>query len=94
MSHYLITPSPLSPPPSYLSLSGLFSGLTLGLMGLDITGLEIVIGGSDPIAAKNARKIMPVRRNGNQLLCTLLLGNVAVNAMLSILTADIFGGLR
>ncbi|GMH50474.1 hypothetical protein TrRE_jg10315, partial [Triparma retinervis] len=74
-------------------LSGLFSGLTLGLMGLDMTGLEIVMGGSDPVAAKNAKKIIPIRRNGNQLLCTLLLGNVAVNALLSILTAELFGGL-
>ncbi|GMI42670.1 hypothetical protein TrCOL_g2899 [Triparma columacea] len=74
-------------------LSGLFSGLTLGLMGLDMTGLEIVMGGSDPKAAKNAKKIRPIRKNGNQLLCTLLLGNVAVNALLSILTAELFGGL-
>ena len=28
-------------------MSGLFSGLTLGLLGLDINGLEIVIGGND-----------------------------------------------
>ncbi|GMH53352.1 hypothetical protein TL16_g01434, partial [Triparma laevis f. inornata] len=73
-------------------LSGLFSGLTLGLLGLDKTGLEIVMGGNDPKAIAAAKKIAPVRDNGNQLLCTLLLGNVAVNAMLSILTADIFGG--
>ena len=46
-------------------LSGLFSGLTLGLMGLDMTGLEIVMGGSDPKAAKNAKKIRPV---SNKLL--------------------------
>jgi len=73
--------------------SGLFSGLTLGLLGLDMTGLEVVIGGSDPIAARNARVIAPVRKKGNQLLCTLLLGNVAVNTVLSILMADIAGGL-
>ena len=35
---------------------------------------------------------MPVRANGNLLLCTLLLGNVAVNAMLSIIMADKAGG--
>eukprot|EP00957_Ditylum_brightwellii_P052804 4003415-Ditylum_brightwellii.AAC.1 len=57
--------------------SGLFSGLTLGLMGLDKTGLEIVMEGDDPIAARSARRIYPVRSNGNLLLCTLLLGNVA-----------------
>ena len=73
--------------------SGLFSGLTLGLMSLDKTGLEIVMHGGDPSNAAAAEAIYPVRKNGNQLLCTLLLGNVAVNALLSILTADIWGGL-
>ena len=73
-------------------LSALFSGLTLGLMGLDKTGLEIVMESEDPVAAANARIIYPVRKNGNQLLCTLLLGNVAVNALLSILLADKAGG--
>ena len=74
-------------------LSALFSGLTLGLMGLDKTGLEIVMDGDDKEASEAARAIYPVRANGNRLLCTLLLGNVAVNALLSILMADISGGL-
>lgn len=75
-----------------ISMSALFSGLTLGLMGLDKTGLEIVMEGDDPVNAANARVIYSVRKNGNLLLCTLLLGNVAVNAMLSILLADKAGG--
>ena len=65
-------------------LSGLFSGLTLGLLSLDITALDILISGSSPQTASYARAIAPVRKNGNQLLCTLLLGNVAVNALLAI----------
>ena len=75
-----------------LSLSALFSGLTLGLMSLDKTGLEIVMSGDDPKNAEYAKKIYPVRENGNLLLCTLLLGNVAVNALLSILLAEYAGG--
>lgn len=75
-----------------IMMSALFSGLTLGLMGLDKTGLEIVMSGDDPISAANAKIIYPVRKNGNLLLCTLLLGNVAVNALLSILLADKAGG--
>lgn len=74
-------------------LSGLFSGLTLGLMSLDRTGLEIVAESDDPRAAAAATAIMPVRRNGNLLLCTLLLGNVAVNALLSIIMAELSSGL-
>ena len=76
-----------------IMMSGLFSGLTLGLLGLDKTGLEIIMGGSDPYLSKCASRIAPVRSRGNQLLCTLLLGNVAVNALLSILMAGISGGL-
>mmetsp|Transcript_58440 Transcript_58440/g.126439 ORF Transcript_58440/g.126439 Transcript_58440/m.126439 type:complete len:638 (+) Transcript_58440:61-1974(+) len=75
-----------------VSFSGLFSGLTLGLMGLDLNGLEIVAKGGDEKLAKCAKKIIPVRAKGNQLLCTLLLGNVAVNSALAILTAEIASG--
>jgi metal transporter CNNM len=65
--------------------SALFSGLTLGLLGLDKIGLEIVAKSDDEKLAKYARRIQPMRANGNLLLCTLLLGNVSVNALLSIL---------
>lgn len=74
-------------------LSATFSGLTLGLMSLDLTGLQIVIDGGDEHSASCARRIYPVRKNGNLLLCTLLLGNVAVNALFSILIADKAGGI-
>jgi len=76
-----------------LCFSALFSGLTLGLMSLDKTGLEIVMGGDDPKAAQFAKIIYPIRENGNLLLCTLLLGNVAVNALLSIFLAAYTGGM-
>jgi hypothetical protein len=76
-----------------IALSALFSGLTLGLMSLDKTGLEIVMSGDDPKAAAYAQAIYPVRSDGNLLLCTLLLGNVAVNALLSILLAEYAGGV-
>ena len=75
-----------------LCLSALFSGLTLGLMSLDITGLEIVMAGDDPVQAKYAKDIYPVRKKGNLLLCTLLLGNVAVNSLLSIFMASFTSG--
>jgi len=75
-----------------LLMSGLFSGLTLGLLGLDPTSLKIVAKG-DTENAKYAQDVMPIRAKGNLLLCTLLLGNVAVNSALSILLANFAGGI-
>lgn len=45
------------------------------------------------IGAFFSQKIQPVRADGNLLLCTLLLGNVAVNALLSIVMAELTSGL-
>jgi metal transporter CNNM len=75
-------------------LSGLFSGLTLGLMGLDLNALEAIENGDNETLKACAARIRPVRAKGNMLLCTLLLGNVAVNSALSILMAslDFLGG--
>lgn len=70
-----------------LSLSALFSGLALGFMSLDITGLEIVMAGDDPKQAQYAKNIYPIRQRGNLVLCTLVLGNVAVNSLVSIFLA-------
>ena len=76
-----------------IAFSALFSGLTLGLMSLDLTGLQIVMEGGDPVNAEYAKKIYPLRKKGNMLLCTLLLGNTGVNSVISILLADKSGGL-
>lgn len=73
-------------------MSATFSGLTLGYLALDLTGLEIVMEGENEANARAARRIYPFRKNGNLLLCTCVLGNVAVNAMISILLADKAGG--
>lgn len=74
-------------------LSALFSGLTLGLLGLDVVGLEIIIGGDNETVKKAAQQILPIRKRGNLLLCTLLLGNVATNSLLSILMANMTSGV-
>uniref|UniRef100_A0A7S2XFU7 CNNM transmembrane domain-containing protein n=1 Tax=Lotharella oceanica TaxID=641309 RepID=A0A7S2XFU7_9EUKA len=79
--------------PVLLILSGLFSGLNLGLMSLDKIGLEIVLGSGTEAEKRYAKGLLPLRKQGNLLLCTLLLGNTAVNAILAILMADLTGGL-
>ncbi len=70
-------------------LSGLFSGLTLGLLSLDTQSLRRRAKHGD----ENAAIIYPVREKGNLLLTTLLLGNVAVNTTLSIFLGSIASGL-
>lgn len=72
-------------------LSGTFSGLNLGLMSLTVEDLTIIIdGSSDPKEVRWAQKILPLRKRGNLLLCTLLIGNTLVNVMLAILTDPIW----
>ena len=48
---------------------------------------QIVMAGDDPVAQRHAERIAPVRKDGNLLLCTLLLGNVAVSAPQTALSA-------
>ena len=76
-----------------LALSALFSGMTLGILGLDTTELEVVADSGSPLEKRCAATILPVRRSGNLLLCTLLLGNVAVNSIMSVLMADLTSGV-
>lgn len=76
-----------------LGLSGLFSGLNLGLMALDQTELKIVQNTGSPKERSYANKIAPIRAHGNFLLCSLLLGNVLVNNTLTILLDTLTSGL-
>lgn len=70
-------------------LSGLFSGLTLGLLSLDPHSLKRQAKHGD----EKAIAIYSVRRRGNLLLTTLLLGNVVVNTTLSIFLGSIAPGV-
>jgi len=72
-----------------IALSALFSGLTLGLLSLDVHSLQRRMRHGDKYAAV----VYPLRKHGNFLLTTLLLGNVAVNTTLSIFLGSIASGL-
>jgi len=74
-----------------LLFSGLFSGLNLGLMSLDQTELSIMENSGTPREKQYAKTIRPVRKRGNFLLCTILLGNVLVNNTLTVLLDDLSG---
>ena len=76
-----------------VSLSALFAGLTLGMLSLDKVELEVVAAGEDKKLAACAKRIIPIRKNGNLLLCTFLVGNTACNSLSSILMADLEGGI-
>jgi metal transporter CNNM len=64
-----------------LLLSGLFSGLTLGILSLNPQSLKH----KAELGDKAAARLLPLRQRGTQLLITLVLANVAVNAGITIM---------
>ncbi len=68
--------------------SACFSGLTIGMFSISLSSLErkIKLGNTD------AEKIYRIRKNGNYLLSTLLLGNVAVNSAISLVMGGLSSG--
>ena len=63
-----------------LGLSALFSGLTLGLLSLSVFELKR----KADLGSTEAKLVYPIRSKGNELLVALLVGNVVVNAALTI----------
>jgi len=70
-----------------ISASGMFSGLTIGLLGLSVDDVQR----SSDLGDKNAIRVLPIIKKGNLLLVTLLLGNTAVNSSLSIYLGGMVG---
>uniref|UniRef100_A0A3B4ZE09 Metal transporter n=1 Tax=Stegastes partitus TaxID=144197 RepID=A0A3B4ZE09_9TELE len=74
-----------------LGLSALFSGLNLSLLALDPVELQVLQNSGTDTEQNYARKIESVRRHGNYVLCTLLLGNAIINASLAVWMCQILG---
>lgn len=63
-------------------VAGLVSGLTMGLLSLDMMSLNVLATGGKPREQKYAKKIVPLIKRHHLLLVTLLLTNaVAVESM-------------
>lgn len=71
-----------------LACSALFSGLTLAYFSLNLNTLERRAKHGN----KEAAAVYPIRKRGNLLLTTLLLGNVGVNAALSVYLGSLVSG--
>jgi metal transporter CNNM len=76
-----------------LCFSALFSGLNLGLMSLDLTELNLLKKIGTKSEKKHAAKIYPLRKKGNLLLCTILLGNVLVNSTSTLILGNYVEGI-
>lgn len=75
-------------------LGGVFSGLTLGLMGLDQLHLRVLAeSSSSPRQRRNAQKVLQLMKKGRHwVLVVLLLSNVIVNETLPIFLDSAVGG--
>jgi metal transporter CNNM len=69
--------------------SGLFAGLNLAIFSLSLLRLQIEADGGSPDAAK----VVDLRRNANQVLATVIWGNVTTNVLLTLLSDSVLTGL-
>lgn len=72
-----------------LGCSALFSGLTIGILSLNHYELKR----KAQLGDKAARVVYPIKSYGNQLVVTLLIGNVVVNSAIAILLNSQMNGL-
>ncbi|KAM1805475.1 hypothetical protein ACFX12_031224 [Malus domestica] len=70
--------------------AGIMSGLTLGLMSLNLVDLEILQRSGSPTEKKQAAKILPVVQKQHQLLVTLLLCNACAMEALPLYLDKLF----
>ncbi|NLF72799.1 MAG: DUF21 domain-containing protein [Candidatus Anammoximicrobium sp.] len=69
--------------------SAAFSGLNLAVFSLSRLRLEAAAEAGD----RDARRVLTLRRDANFVLTTILLGNVAINVLLTLLADSLLSGL-
>jgi hypothetical protein len=69
--------------------TGVFSGLNLAVFSVSKLRLELEASGGDP----DAKKVLSLRNNSNQLLATIVWGNVATNVVLTLLSESVLAGV-
>ncbi|CAF1010937.1 unnamed protein product, partial [Didymodactylos carnosus] len=74
-------------------VSGFFSGLNLGLMSLSVNDLDIIAESDDANLRYYARRVLPLRKRGNFLLCSIVIANVLVNSLGTVLLDSLVHGL-
>uniref|UniRef100_UPI00398F75A1 metal transporter CNNM1-like isoform X1 n=1 Tax=Pristiophorus japonicus TaxID=55135 RepID=UPI00398F75A1 len=74
----------------FVCLSSLFSGLNISLMALDPVELRVIQNSGTAKEKEYSERIESVRKHGNYLLCTLILGDVLMNCSLAVWLCEIF----
>ncbi|XP_068424576.1 metal transporter CNNM1 [Clinocottus analis] len=74
-----------------LALSALCSGLNISMLALDPVELQVLQNSGTEKEQKYARKIESVRKHGNYILCTVVLGNVLTNTCFVVWMCQILG---
>ncbi|CAJ1067637.1 metal transporter CNNM1 [Xyrichtys novacula] len=74
-----------------LALSALCSGLNISMLALDPVELRVLQNSGTEKEQKYARKIESVRKHGNYILCTVVLGNVLTNTCFVVWMCQILG---
>src|ERR1051325_5589777 len=70
-------------------LSGMFAGLNLAIFSLSQVRLQLEADGGNADAAR----VLALRKQANQVLATLIWGNVATNVVLTLLSESVLAGL-
>jgi metal transporter CNNM len=72
-----------------ITLSALFAGLNLAIFSLSQLRLQLEADGG----SKDAARVLDLRKNSNQVLATVIWGNVATNVFLTLLCDSVLAGL-